>query len=161
MKICTKCGRNCKISNFSSDNRREKIGYKSWCKTCCQVYHSKYKLEHRQRTKNIRKKYKDEWINFFISIYGKNPKCEICYRRLKWFSQFNKFTPNFDHRHGGNEPIIGTPAAFWGGHACTKKNKTIWLECDFGILCSYCNFFLPTKSREQWLENVIRYVKNS
>jgi hypothetical protein len=39
-----------------------------------------------------------------------------------------------------------------------EKNKAIWNQCDFGILCHKCNFHISVVREKQWLSSALRYV---
>ena len=86
-------------------------------------------------------------------------QCQVCGKNI-YFHQKNRADAiHFDHRNGGGEQIK-KPFQWLCHHPFNEKNKAIWESCDFGLLCSKCNVRLPTKDREQFVENVLQYIKN-
>jgi hypothetical protein len=84
--------------------------------------------------------------------------CQCCGIPVMFGGGDAKTSIHFDHRHGGIE-LIKAPTTWLGSHPCTAENRKIWLSCDFGILCRGCNSFLPTKGREEFLDNMVKYVR--
>ena len=103
------------------------------------------------------KKNSNNWKLFFLNLYGINPKCEICGVILNW-NGYRKTSVNFDHNKTSNI-VKYNPSQWYRGHTFKEKNKNIFLEHNFGILCASCNAGLPTSNRIQWLENALIYAR--
>ena len=114
-------------------------------------YYSKHKVKRKiDRQKNL-----DHWRKFF----KKDLHCEICNRKLFFSTRTRKTSVCFDHRGGGREAIKRKPASWLADNKRTKKTEDIWESCNFGVLCSRCNQFLPTKNRIEFLEKALEYAK--
>lgn len=123
-------------------------------------YRRKYYKEHNLREKQRRYVVKrtEKWYEWFMGKYGEFPKCQVCGKDLVWKGYGNNVLC-FDHRYNGEIYIKSNPSHWVWSHACSEKNRKIWEECNFGILCRACNKRLPTKNREQWLRDSIKYIK--
>lgn len=117
-------------------------GLDSYCKKCT---YTKRKISERKRKKR--------WTKYL----PKNPKCEICRKKLYYFSEKKSKRVHFDHPQD-NLPIKYQPTTWLRGYNPSFKNRKIWNSCDFGILCAGCNGFLPTKNRIQWIEKINKYI---
>ena len=125
----------------------------------------KYQKEYRQKNKERiliqnRKSCRKFYQKNLISWEGYIPKetnCQICDRKI-YFNQNNKKDAIcFDHKKE-NILIKGSPTGWLGFHLRTSENQKIWEGCDFGMLCNQCNQALPTKNREQFMKNVMKYI---
>lgn len=168
MKVCTKCRGIFPLSFFYKDTRK-KDNLTSHCKQCFKNYHqtssvrAAYITDNKtllnQRTKQIRHRNRAAWLDFFRDVYGVNPCCGVCGVLLMW-SGVRKTVVHFDHRHSGQETIKTVPWHFTEHKSCNKDNQSIWLGCDFGILCGKCNGALPTYGRLEWLKKATEYAEN-
>lgn len=95
-------------------------------------------------------------LQSWIGTIPKHTNCEVCKTPIEFM---NKQRPIFfDHRNAGIE-VIKTPPTNWISlRYATPKNIAIWKSCDFGMLCRYCNQFLPTKNRKEFLLKAIKYT---
>lgn len=96
-------------------------------------------------------------LGAWIGIVPKTANCQVCGKVINLMDKVSPIV--FDHRHGGNEPIQGSPTGWLISHKRTPKNEEIWKSCDFGLLCRRCNYFLPTKDRKDFLEKVLQYCQ--
>lgn len=86
----------------------------------------------------------------------KETNCEICGKKIYFSKVEKKEMIHLDHK---NDHIpIKSPRSWLKSHKLTFENQKIWGECDFGMLCSRCNRFLPTKNREEFIGNAVKYV---
>jgi len=107
--------------------------------------------------RGLRRQNLDEWRSLFPAIM----KCEICGKKII-FNSGNKWkSVHWDHRHGGTVKIKRSPTSWLASHKRDKKNEAIWKSCDFGMLCRRCNSWLPTKNREEFIKDVLRYINNT
>ena len=98
-----------------------------------------------------------ECLNSWIGIIPKETQCQICGKAI-YFNNANKSQAiHFDHRSGGIETITGSPTCWLSWHMCTAKNRKIWEECRFGMLCDMCNKILPTIGREEFVSRIVKY----
>ena len=97
--------------------------------------------------------------NSWIGHIPEKAKCGICGKVLFFRNHHIRDTIHFDHRKE-NCVIKRQPSIWLGSRFRTKANQKIWDSCDFGILCHWCNLWLPTKNRKRWLKRVIKYVNN-
>jgi hypothetical protein len=109
------------------------------------------------RHKEYKQRERAKWQQFFRSVYGPKPSCQVCSTVL----DFDLSSVYFDHRLNGQEYIKIKPTRWAANHPCTEENRQIWLSCQFGILCHQCNIHLPTLNRRAWVENVMRYVSET
>lgn len=86
------------------------------------------------------------WIKYFESK-GLNPICQICGRKLKWFSGNCINSATFDHKDGYKK--IKYPHDFFRKKAPTNENIEIFENEKLGILCNKHNRFLPTDLRQK------------
>lgn len=131
-----------------------------------------------QKNRDERLKYKKGWdiknprynynwqmsnIRSWVGLIPTKTKCQICKKTLYFGPEKRKKSEYicFDHRHNGNEIISSRPTHWLARHKRTKENEAIWKLCDFGILCSQCNSFLPTKDRKRFLSLVTKYIKDT
>jgi len=146
------------------------------CKTCrkenaihFKMNHPKYfinknkefrqSLEYVIKSKNDRRKYREQWIAYFKNLYGINPKCQICKRELFWEHENHGKRVCFDHRHGSESIIAKSPRTWIQNKPCDQKNIDIFMSCDFGLLCNNCNAMLPTKNRKKHAVNLVVYLE--
>jgi len=117
---------------------------KSWKKMCSNHNSEKYlKFPRASR-----------WNDFF----SEDLQCEMCGERVYFNRKDRDKSVHFDHRHGGNELIFGSPFDWLSSHARNQENESIWRSCDFGILCFKCNLRLPTTNRVTFAKNLVKYV---
>ena len=154
MKQCCKCKKWKNETKFVKD-KNYKNGFSSKCKECNKEESSLYRSLHKEKVKITKEKNQKKWILFL----SKNPKCEICGKKLQYLSGNFLDSVHFDHRNEGKEKIKGHPSNWLSFHSQTPENSKIWQSCNFGVLCNKCNRMLPTYNRKKWLEKVIRYVK--
>lgn len=164
-KKCLQCHKSLTINKFYSDKSRAD-GKANKCTSCHKAYNAQYVKHNRQKVNKARRSYigqyiqnnLQDWKMYFELIYGTYPSCNICSKTLT----FNEGSGNdrvcFDHRHADNERIAGAPNDFYRGRKCNDRNKQIWQEANFGILCFRCNLMLPTKDRMSWLRNALDYA---
>lgn len=99
---------------------------------------------------------KDSWIGHI----PQKAKCGVCGKVLFFKGHSQKETIHFDHRK--ENCAIKCKLSNWlMSNFRTPKNQRIWDSCDFGILCHWCNMFIPTKNRKEWLRKVAKYVNKS
>lgn len=113
------------------------------------------------KTVETRERYRLDWIEYLTLQYGADPKCQICDKPLAYLSGHVDTSVCFDHRHG-NETLSVGPSMWIAIRPCNDKNKRIFDQGRFGILCRSCNGLLPKiEHRERWLEQVSVYLKGS
>jgi hypothetical protein len=122
-------------------------------KRCNDNYH-KDRLGVRTRRKEIL----DEILRSWIGVIPEFAQCQMCEKDIKYMSGHHDTSICFDHRHGGNEAIKGSPIHWLRDNLPTPENIAIWKECDFGILCFSCNRHIPTKDRIQYIHNLNKYM---
>ena len=83
----------------------------------------------------------------------------MCGKDIYFNRKDSKNSICFDHRKGGIEPIKKSPHIWLREKIRTPEREKIWIECDFGMLCSQCNIKLPTENRKQFKENINRYIQ--
>lgn len=166
-KSCSKCKEVKSFSNFYK-SKDAKDGRQSWCIDCQKAvprfYDGQYARNYYMRNKELcqsrnkqkRKRYINQWIEYFKTKYSNVPHCEICGKKLRWQSSHVSETVHFDHKIG-NEPWKSGPQSFYSNRPCNKTNKDIWDQCDFGVLCLKCNGSLVTKKRKLWLIKACKY----
>ena len=139
------------------------------CKSCiCNKNRKKYaendelreaKNKYAREKARIRK---DDWVEFFKKMYGSNPKCGICQLSLVYHSDVVR-APNsviWDHRTEESSRLISaSPSEFIKHHVCNVPNQEIWIKANFGILCNFCNRFLPTKGRAERVKAIVKYTQ--
>lgn len=96
------------------------------------------------------------WENYFSKIHN----CQVCGKEISFNRNNTLDVIHFDHRINGVEKIIKSPSVWLRKHIRSDKNEKIWELCNFGALCKVCNIRLPTKSRNEFLENAIKYVNS-
>ena len=164
---CNKCGVHKLISEFCKDKNR-KLGIIKTCKRCkaglSREYYRRTNYWHTNK-KSIQNKNRNnrierikKWVQHFQYIYGNNPICQVCNTPLEYFTSKLSKRVNFDHRHGGREPIKCNPAQWYQDRECNIQNQQVWASCDFGILCNLCNLKLPPIGREEWLLKALQYT---
>jgi hypothetical protein len=129
MKICSKCGEQKPLKEFSKD-KRVKSGLKSWCKSCINLGARKWKQNNSKKVKNLH----------LLSRYGitleiknkmiseQHGRCAICKGSLD-----NGLHTHTDHCHNSGKIR--------------------------GILCNHCNRGLGEfKDNKQTLQNAIQYL---
>lgn len=99
---------------------------------------------------------KDSWVGYI----PEESNCEICGKKLFFRNHHIRDTIHFDHRK--EDCVIKINPANWlMSRFRTPDNQKIWENADFGILCHWCNLWLPTKNRKEWLRKVAMYVNKS
>lgn len=176
MKKCSKCGIEKEESEFNKDSRRRNGRYPQ-CRECRKDTAKEYRRRKWKEIKRYRKdrywKCRDEakrlreenlkqWVSHFKNMYGESPECQICSRSLKWHGEGNsggEDCVHFDHRNGEGKVIKIPPTAWFMAKKLLPRYIEIFENEDFGIICRRCNLFLPTSDREDWIKNVVRYMK--
>lgn len=112
-----------------------------------------YKLKNYEKIilhkRNKRWEYLDSWEPYFKHM----TTCEICGKSVEFNSGDRITSIHFDHRNGGTEVIKGSPRNWLVHNKRTPENERVWESCNFGVLCSRCNRYLPTKDRLEWFKN--------
>ena len=142
LKYCPECSTLKNVSEFYKGNKYVD-GFQYWCKKCALRNHNEFSENNR-----------NNWKKYFKS---KNllPICEICGKKLKFFD--GRLGVNFDHKK--KDLLIKVSPSIWlGTHKVSKENIKIFESCNFGILCSECNNFLPTEDRERLMKGLVKYV---
>jgi hypothetical protein len=108
---------------------------------------------------------KRHWDNLSVwkdFVFTKD-RCEICGKKVYYNVKKNNGktvgSVNFDHRKE-ECAIMGNPMN-WLIKNYNRRNlekEMIWKSCNFGILCTRCNRFLPTKNRKDFIEKLVKYV---
>lgn len=112
--------------------------------------------KYRDKQKRRYRESLDTWEGFI----QKEAQCQIC-GKFVYFNSTDKNSPMcFDHRNGG-EAIQGSPTMFLRMNRRNIRNEEIWKSCGFGILCTRCNRCLPTKNREIFLIEALKYCLGS
>jgi hypothetical protein len=132
---------------YTGNKEKVKLYKKSW--------RIKNSMEIKHHQKVIREKYLESWEGFI----PKETKCQICGRAIFFNKRVRKNAIHFDHRHD-NHLVKTTPITWLRSHIRNAKNEEFWIKEDFGILCMFCNHSLPTKNREEFVKNVVKYVFN-
>lgn len=136
-KICTECGK----------GFRTVTSLKKRCSAKCNLeFHNTY-------VKSRHASCKKTWNNYF----PEKTICGVCGKKIFFKADLIKNTIHFDHRIE-NCIIAKKPDTWLRTHKRTPENEKIWESCNFGILCHWCNLYLPTKNRKEWLAKVIKYV---
>jgi hypothetical protein len=117
-------------------------------------YYHKTREQILLRSRENKKRYMTLWSEFIPM----NTKCAMCDKDIGFNKSNSDSAIHFDHRNGGNESIKGCPTRWLNGHKPLKHNVSLFKECNFGMLCSVCNRCLPTKDREMFVLNAIKYV---
>jgi hypothetical protein len=99
------------------------------------------------------------WNQYFIEKYGPSPKCQVCNKKLDWYSPDRSKCVHFDHRLEGKELIKTSPRTFTENREISEVRKKIFDDSKFGILCISCNTSLPSENRMMFLKNAIKYVE--
>jgi len=116
-------------------------------------------MNHRrlQYLKQRRVQYLKQWVAFFTESYSAHPTCQLCNRPLKYNNTPGNAEPvHFDHRQPSE--IIAKPYGWYKCRPCNDKNKAIWKQHNFGLLCGRCNTFIPTKNRQIWKDKLCAYI---
>lgn len=120
-------------------------------------YISEYKKKNYPRDSKKAEKNRQEHLKTWEGYIPKKTECQICDRKI-YFNQGTKGDAiHFDHKND-NILIKNSPKAWLKHHFRTFENQKIWEECAFGMLCHRCNSYLPTKDREQFVKNIVKYV---
>jgi hypothetical protein len=165
VKNCGSC-KETKVASQFFKQRKNHDGLDTICKSCfADIDHKRNNTDSRREKQRVaqnerRKELQSLWVEYFVQKYGLEPHCQVCDKELVWLDKVQTNTVIFDHRHGGIEAIQGSPAHWLSQNRPSNENISIWESCDFGILCDKCNRFLPTNNREDWLQNVNRYIFN-
>jgi len=141
--------------------------YAKRCSSCSAIVKwKKYwgKGEKNPSWKGIKRSWKYKYYRYkkiyqygWLKIFNPKPKCEVCNKKLKYFSGDKNNVVTFDHRKG--ETVIYSPHTWLLRHnPFIKKNIIKWKQMDFGILCNNCNVKLPTKRRISWLKRALKYA---
>ena len=138
-------------------NRLYRIKNREKLRKLSNKIHKENKNEESKYRRNHRKNNLKTWIN----IVPDKTKCQIC-NRVIYFMALSKLNAiHFDHRHEGNEPIQDSPSRWLKQHPRTPENEKLWIKSDFGFLCHFCNYRLPTKNRKDWVLKMNKYVTSS
>ena len=171
-KYCPQCKQTKDEIHFNKCKTR-KNGLNWLCRICQQIhkydrksYLKQYRQNNKERTRNWTYKYRKHnlnyWLNYFESIYGKNPKCQICGISLAWNDTGKKIKEevvHFDHKTLPINEQPKKPSSWFRQHKFNEKNKDIWESCNFGILCNRCNSLIPTNNRLDWLNKISIYIR--
>lgn len=113
------------------------------------------------KAKQDRAKYRTQWIAYFVHMYGKNPRCALCDKKLFWTHKEHGLRACFDHRSGREIIKSKSPRTWIQNKPCNEKNKNIFHTCNFGILCRACNLLLPgnIKQRKKIIKNIMIYLE--
>ena len=117
-------------------------------------YYRKHRKKRLLQAAIRRNEYLTEWEGFIPKVYN----CEICGKEIYFHNKDITKAIHFDHRHEGEESIKTSPFSFLQTHKRTPALEKIWVECDFGKLCTKCNKLMPTLHRKEWLEKVNKYI---
>jgi len=108
-----------------------------------------YRLSNRKRQIS----YTNSWSEYL----PEKANCGVCGKELFYRGTGKNDTIHFDHTQ--EECAIKTnPSNFLMSRKCTPENIKIWESCNFGILCHWCNLYIPTKNRKEWLSKVTAYI---
>lgn len=132
-------------------------------------YHKKYNSGWRKRNEkhrntyeaNARSLYRKQWIKYFKQIYGHQPHCRLCNKRLYWTHKEHGKRVCFDHRTGVEPIRAKSPRTWTQNKPCTEDNQAVFRECNFGILCRACNLLLPSdiSKRKKMIDNLVPYLQ--
>jgi len=127
------------------------------------LYAKAYRLKNLEkltkRSEDQRQKYISDWIDYFKKRHSEIPRCQVCGKDLEWKLNGKRTIKSvyFDHKSNGI-PIKDSPRSWYESHPHNTGNIKIWEQCNFGILCGRCNFFLPTDNREEWFGQIRSYI---
>ncbi len=185
-KLCTRCDLWLKFSEFPK-HPGGTMGLHSHCRKCRLAMGSDWKKRNRERVRENQRKWQNEnrehrreqareWYQAnkasrkdaakalhernrkeWLEILPKDPRCEICDRPLTYWSGHQTTSVHFDHKKNGL-PITHMPSGWLQKNRPTPEKVALWRECDFGILCLFCNTNLPTENRIDWLTRAVRYA---
>lgn len=130
--------------------------YRATHKEQLKVQKNKHYLENREVEVARQKKYRSSQLSSWEGFIPQQHTCEVCNKIVYFNTQNKENAVHFDHRHG-NEVIKGSPQNWLERHKRTPENELLWNSCDFGKLCHYCNRYLPTNNRTEFLENAVKY----
>lgn len=153
--ICSCCKEE-KLVIYFYKNKSRSTGYDLYCKSCRSIYSKNH--YNPTLSKELRKKYRGQWLLFFNEYYGNSPECQVCCKSLEYFNKDKTLAVHWDHRYGEDKLTFRGPGSWIVGRPCIEKHQEAWLVFDYGILCHQCNINLPTVNREQWLQQVQNYV---
>ena len=150
----------------SQDNRNNSVplGGAFICPICNKQFkpnkfNQKYCSVNCQRQRNRKEKDREYYIKKlkrWESFIPKIANCQICKKKIYFNNCKESSAIHFDHRKE-NISIKIRPTLWLKQNDNTFKNRKIWKSCDFGMLCSRCNRYLPTKNRK----NFVEYIKTN
>jgi hypothetical protein len=125
-----------------------------------------YAVQHRDHIYKVAKQYRTNtlaaWEQVLLQKYGAF-NCECCGVPLTFQTAGDGKVATaiqWDHRIGTEE--IKAPFVWLVNHFPTEENIAIWSGCDFGMVCSLCNFRLGTPvGREARLLLALSYIDKS
>lgn len=158
MRVCTICNIEKPLSEFYKYKTRS--GYRPDCRDCRNSWTREYNK--RPDSKIRRNKKGNKWaqknVSSWVGFIPKETNCQVCGEKIYFSNKNIKTAIHFDHK-SEECSIKGSPTQWLLKHHLNEKNKEIWIECNFGMLCGRCNRGLPTKNRLNWLEKINIYVK--
>lgn len=101
------------------------------------AYWTTYRHRQSKKILAMQRMYRKRYTMSWLSVIPAKTQCQIC----------------------GKEPIDHHPNSWLRRHPYNEKNKKVWDECKFGMLCLQCNRALPTLNRIEWLEKALAYAK--
>lgn len=127
----------------------------------CKAYKDEYHKTHKKEESISRKDRRIKNIESWKAIIPNKTSCQICGADIYFKYKEDKIRSiHFDHRHEGKELIKESPSRWLKDHPRTPENEKIWRDCDFGMLCHFCNYKLPTYYRKDWVNKMNKYVSS-
>lgn len=164
---CNKCGKEKKINEYyyyKDPGSHTKDGYDYTCKLCTNEENRRYYAANKDKKRKYHREWQLKVLKVWERIIPKKTKCQICGKTIYFSCGEVKDSICFDHRTG-KEPIKVPPSMFLRKKKWNKDREKLWLECNFGMLCWWCNRRLPTKNRKKylleqkkWIENCLNYL---
>jgi hypothetical protein len=102
----------------------------------------------RQRQFNL-----DSWKGFIPEV----TQCQMCGVDIYFGGKDRNRAIHFDHRHGDGHNFR-TPFQFLVRGRRTPAREAQWKSFDFGMLCQVCNWRLPTRDRDKFIKDAVKYV---
>ena len=141
-KQCTKCLQIKKVDQFYRGGVLTKYtdGRDSWCKKC----HTDLDIARQQL-----------WVT---NVLPKDPHCEVCNTRLKYFSGDKATSVTFDHTR--DPEVYVSPSDFIRSNSPTPDKIAIWRDQNLGIVCHKCNVMLgKVINRQRRFKAALIYIK--